>query len=176
MSETVLNWLLIAEGNADLPPKEKGPSTALHKEARWSQSLPKESLVPARPPCFRKRTPRPSLQSQSFSRSYGSILPTSLTYIILSTRGCSPWRPGFLRPLFCGIPQLDPQRFDEETSFHGALIDVTHKCCTHSRPDSGTGSRLFKINMWMWCYGRTFPRQISVDEAVELRKKKGTWR
>ena len=40
-----------------------------------------------------KETPRPSPQSQSFSRSYGSILPTSLTYIILSTRGCSPWRP-----------------------------------------------------------------------------------
>ena len=32
-------------------------------------------------------------QSQSFSRSYGSILPTSLIYIVLSTRGCSPWRP-----------------------------------------------------------------------------------
>ena len=32
-------------------------------------------------------------RSQSFSRSYGSILPTSLTYIVLSTRGCSPWRP-----------------------------------------------------------------------------------
>ena len=32
-------------------------------------------------------------QSQSFSQSYGSILPTSLTYIVLSTRGCSPWRP-----------------------------------------------------------------------------------
>ncbi|KAB8279794.1 hypothetical protein BKA91DRAFT_91081, partial [Yarrowia lipolytica] len=31
--------------------------------------------------------------SQSLSRSYGSILPTSLIYIILSTRGCSPWRP-----------------------------------------------------------------------------------
>lgn len=26
-------------------------------------------------------------------RSYGSSLPTSLTYIILSTRGSSPWRP-----------------------------------------------------------------------------------
>ena len=35
----------------------------------------------------------PSLQSQSFSRSYGSILPTSLTYFVLSTRGYSPWRP-----------------------------------------------------------------------------------
>lgn len=35
----------------------------------------------------------PDPQSQSLSRSYGSNLPTSLTYIILSTRGCSPWRP-----------------------------------------------------------------------------------
>ncbi len=32
-------------------------------------------------------------QSQSLSRSYGSNLPTSLTYIIVSTRGYSPWRP-----------------------------------------------------------------------------------
>ncbi|GFS86498.1 uncharacterized protein NPIL_320481 [Nephila pilipes] len=32
-------------------------------------------------------------QSQSLSRSYGSNLPTSLTYIVLVTRGCSPWRP-----------------------------------------------------------------------------------
>ena len=41
----------------------------------------------------KNRTPRPNPQSQSFSRSYGSILPTSLIYIVLSTRGCSPWRP-----------------------------------------------------------------------------------
>ena len=33
------------------------------------------------------------LESQSFSRSYGSILPTSLNYIILETRGFKPWRP-----------------------------------------------------------------------------------
>ena len=32
-------------------------------------------------------------QSQSFSQSYGSNLPTSLDCVILSTRGCSPWRP-----------------------------------------------------------------------------------
>ncbi|CAN7092460.1 unnamed protein product [Brassica rapa subsp. narinosa] len=42
---------------------------------------------------FRTGTPKPSPQSQSFSRSYGSILPTSLAYIVPSTRGCSPWRP-----------------------------------------------------------------------------------
>ncbi|PHT89031.1 hypothetical protein T459_04144 [Capsicum annuum] len=42
---------------------------------------------------FRTRTPMPSPQSQSFCQSCGSILPTSLVYIIPSNRGCSPWRP-----------------------------------------------------------------------------------
>ncbi|PHT25062.1 Regulator of rDNA transcription protein 15 [Capsicum baccatum] len=36
---------------------------------------------------FGTGTPVPSPQSQSFSRSYGSILPTSLAYIVPSTRG-----------------------------------------------------------------------------------------
>ena len=40
----------------------------------------------------RGHTP-PDPQSQSFSRSYGSVLPTSLIYILLSTRGYTPWRP-----------------------------------------------------------------------------------
>lgn len=44
-------------------------------------------------PASRPSPTRPDPQSQSLSRSYGSNLPTSLTYIILSTRGCSPWRP-----------------------------------------------------------------------------------
>ncbi|PHT26545.1 hypothetical protein CQW23_33846 [Capsicum baccatum] len=42
---------------------------------------------------FGTGTPVPRPQSQSFSRSYGSILPTSLAYIVPSTRGYSPWRP-----------------------------------------------------------------------------------
>ena len=42
---------------------------------------------------FPQRPDWPDPQSQSFSRSYGSNLPTSLTYIITSTRGYSPWRP-----------------------------------------------------------------------------------
>ncbi|KAL0642008.1 hypothetical protein Bca4012_102971 [Brassica carinata] len=36
--------------------------------------------------------PEPSPRANPF-RSYGSILPTSLAYIVPSTRGCSPWRP-----------------------------------------------------------------------------------
>jgi len=33
------------------------------------------------------------LQSHAFLQTYGAILPTSLTYVVLSARGCSPWRP-----------------------------------------------------------------------------------
>ena len=44
-------------------------------------------------PASSTKPKHPAPQSQSLSRSYGSNLPTSLTYIILSTRGCSPWRP-----------------------------------------------------------------------------------
>jgi len=39
------------------------------------------------------RTPEPGPQSQSFSRGYGSGLPTFLTSVLLSARGCSPRRP-----------------------------------------------------------------------------------
>ncbi|PHT25376.1 hypothetical protein CQW23_34995 [Capsicum baccatum] len=51
------------------------------------------SSSPPTPYVFGTGTPVPSPQSQFFSRSYGSILPTSLAYIVPSTRGCSPWRP-----------------------------------------------------------------------------------
>ncbi|KAM3715049.1 Regulator of rDNA transcription protein [Dirofilaria immitis] len=50
-------------------------------------------------------------------RSYGSNLPTSLTYIILSTRGCSPWRPA--ADMAHETPQ-EPWRFTETTSLSPA--------------------------------------------------------
>jgi hypothetical protein len=74
---------------------------ALRKVRRRSQNLGKTDgwhpqLAPQSPPIrtsFVPGTPRPNPQSQSLSRGYGSILPTSLIYIVLSTRGCTPWRP-----------------------------------------------------------------------------------
>ena len=39
------------------------------------------------------RPPPLSPSSQFFSQSYESNLPTSLIYIVLSTRGFKPWRP-----------------------------------------------------------------------------------
>ncbi|KAF3622469.1 hypothetical protein FXO38_31266 [Capsicum annuum] len=46
---------------------------------------------------FETGTLVPSPQSQSSSRSYRSILPTFLAYIVPSTRGCSPWRPDAIK-------------------------------------------------------------------------------
>ena len=55
-----------------------------------SQSRPVQVQCPSR---SRPQPDEPGPHSQSLSRSYGSNLPTSLTYIVLVTRGCSPWRP-----------------------------------------------------------------------------------
>jgi hypothetical protein len=44
---------------------------------------------------------------------------------------------------------------------------IPREAAADSRPDSRTGSLLFEINMWMWRHGRTFPSQISEDEAED---------
>ncbi|PHT56944.1 Protein TAR1 [Capsicum baccatum] len=67
------------------------PSPGRHAVTRSRRGSSSSSLPIA--DGFGTGTAMPSPQSQSFSRSYGSILPTSLAYIVPSTRGCSPWRP-----------------------------------------------------------------------------------
>ena len=49
---------------------------------------------------------------------------------------------------------------------------IPAEAAADSRPDNGTGSRLFEINIWMWRYGRTFPREVSVADAVAMRKQR----
>jgi hypothetical protein len=41
-----------------------------------------------------------------------------------------------------------------------------------SRADSWTGSRLFEVDIWVWQYGRPFPRKFSVEEAVAMQQKR----
>jgi hypothetical protein len=49
---------------------------------------------------------------------------------------------------------------------------VPSEAATDSRQDSGTGSLLYEINIWMWRYGRTFPWEFSVADAVAMRKQR----
>ncbi|KAK7236908.1 hypothetical protein RIF29_45139 [Crotalaria pallida] len=66
-------------------------SQSVPRPARGNPLSPREQSTDSRR--VRDWDPVPSPQSQSFSRGYGSILPTSLAYIVPSTRGCSSWRP-----------------------------------------------------------------------------------
>ncbi|PHT25749.1 Regulator of rDNA transcription protein 15 [Capsicum baccatum] len=69
------------------------PSSSPGRHATTRSRCRSNSSSPPTADGFGTRTPMPSPQSQSFSQTYGSILPTSLAYIVPSTRGCSPWRP-----------------------------------------------------------------------------------
>ncbi|CAL0302117.1 unnamed protein product [Lupinus luteus] len=73
------------EGPVPIPSPDQHAATRSRRES--------SSSSPPTADGFGTGTPVPSPQSQSFSRGYGSILPTSLAYIVPSTRGCSPWRP-----------------------------------------------------------------------------------
>ncbi|GMJ16283.1 hypothetical protein HRI_005297500 [Hibiscus trionum] len=64
------------------------PSPGRHAATR-NRRVSSSSSAPAADG-FGTGTPVPSLRANP---GYGSILPTSLAYIVPSTRGCSPWRP-----------------------------------------------------------------------------------
>ncbi|KAJ7940962.1 Regulator of rDNA transcription protein 15 [Quillaja saponaria] len=74
-------------------PEGPVPSPSPGRHAATRSRRGSSSSSPPTADGFGTGTPVPSPQSQSFSRGYGSILPTSLAYIVPSTRGCSPWRP-----------------------------------------------------------------------------------
>ena len=86
MSAPVLKRLFSAQG-------ETARSLLGHPRLGRLGSASREAGSPHAASGLGPRTPGPSLQSHSFSRGCGTILPTSLIYIALSTRGCSPWRP-----------------------------------------------------------------------------------
>ena len=41
-----------------------------------------------------------------------------------------------------------------------------------SRPDNGTGSRLYELNVWLWNYWRSLPWPISVEETDKILQKR----
>ncbi|KAI4480995.1 hypothetical protein M0802_014070 [Mischocyttarus mexicanus] len=80
------------------PRSKEDPREAKARDRVWipvTLPIPFTSPRPgtsARPASLPSPT-RPAPQSKSLFRSYGSNLPTFLTYISLSTRGSLPWRP-----------------------------------------------------------------------------------
>ncbi|KAK7323193.1 hypothetical protein VNO77_26657 [Canavalia gladiata] len=89
LSVPVLSRLFDARGRH---PEGPVPNLSPDRHAATRSRRGSSSSSPPTADGFGTGTPVPNPQSQSFSRGYGSILPTSLAYIVPSTRGCSPWR------------------------------------------------------------------------------------
>ena len=49
---------------------------------------------------------------------------------------------------------------------------VPNGAAADSRQDSGTGSRLFEVNIWMWRYGRGRSRMVSIADAERMRSER----
>ncbi len=60
----------------------------------------------------------------------------------------------------------------QNTIPHALRYHVPNGAAADSRPSSGTGSSLFEVNIWMWRYGREYPRKISVKDAEEMLRSR----
>jgi hypothetical protein len=118
LSVPVLSRLFAAQGAAGA---FRRPSAGRTRAAALAVA---SSGSRAAAPGFRAQNPGPNPQSQSFSRSYGSILPTSLIYIVLSTRGCSPWRPDAVM----STTWQDRERSPGFSGAVGGAPDTREKC------------------------------------------------
>ena len=114
MSAPVLSRLFNARGKV---PAEEDRSKAIRRAAAQGPP-PARGAVRGQPPSVKPRTPVPNPQSQSFSRGYGSALPTSLIYIALSTRGCAPWRPDAVMSTTGGENKTRPGDFQGPSRAH----------------------------------------------------------
>jgi hypothetical protein len=43
---------------------------------------------------------------------------------------------------------------------------------TDTQRDRGNGIRLYEVNIWMWRYGRGYPRMVSIAEAERIRRER----
>ncbi|KAK8536537.1 hypothetical protein V6N13_112954 [Hibiscus sabdariffa] len=121
LSVPVLSRLFVARGR---PPKEPFPVRPPAGTRRPALAAGAARAVQPAADGFGTGTPVPSPQSQSFSRGYGSILPTSLAYIVPSTRGCSPWRPDAVMSTTGPRTALGPPDFQGPPGAHRTPRDV----------------------------------------------------
>ena len=90
---------------------------------------------PVGQPASSSKPKHPDPQSQSLSRSYGSNLPTSLTYIILSTRGYSPRRPAaVMSTMWCDTLVTLLLIFKVPPDTHGHCKTCSAICPLQPRP------------------------------------------
>ncbi|PHT25334.1 hypothetical protein CQW23_35034 [Capsicum baccatum] len=129
----------LAVRRAGKTPEGTVPSPSPGQHAATRSLCGSSSSSPPTADGFRTGTPVPSPQSQSFSQTYGSILPTSLAYIISSTRGCSPWRPNaVMSTTGCGWQSV-------LRIFKGRWVRAGHQATCGALPAAGPYLRLSRF-------------------------------
>ena len=120
---------------------------------KWDRLHPRvRPGPPVGQPASSTKPKHPSPQSQSLSQSYGSNLPTSLTYIVLSTRGCAPWRPAA----------------DMGTGWHeNHTVSVGFSRADESAPDTARAAVLYG-NPFSLSPGKPIPGIRSLTKKREL--------
>ncbi|KAB2620526.1 hypothetical protein D8674_039496 [Pyrus ussuriensis x Pyrus communis] len=121
------------------PALAAGAARAVRRQPTGSRPGPPSSSSPPTADGFQAGTPVPIPQSQSFSRSYGSILPTSLAYIVPSTRGCSPWRPDAV------MSTTGRERYSVLRIFKGRRGRTGHRATCGALPAAGPYLRLSRF-------------------------------
>jgi hypothetical protein len=86
-------------------------------------------------------------------------VPTLYFNFVRNTVGRVPMFPCFLNGNTS--PTIPYSRRTMNNAAMGIVAD--------SRPDSGNGSLIFEVNMWMWRFGRSMPRRVPVAEAQARR-------
>nr|TKR97782.1 senescence-associated protein [Populus alba] len=142
LSVPVLSRLFDARGR---PPKGPFPVRPPAGTRRPALAAGAARAVHRQPTGFGTGTPEPSPQSQSFSRGYGSILPTSLAYIVPSTRGCSPWRPDAV------MSTTGRGRHSVLRIFKGRRGRTGHHATCGALPAAGPYLRLSRFPGWAGC-------------------------
>ena len=116
---SVLSWLLIACQTA-----LASTAGTIHERSFPSPTQPRRAS-PGQIHSLQVPAWQPNHYSLSFSWSYESILPTSLTFIVLSTRGCTPRRPAAVMSMNRCENQFFPWIFkglQEHTGHHKKCV------------------------------------------------------
>ena len=140
MSAPVLSRLFTAR--AKVPARRTVPRPSEGQPPRVRP--PRGGAVRGQPPSVKPRTPVPNPQSQSFSRGYGSALPTSLIYIALSTRGCDAIEPPATGDCFhllydgtVGVTSDEPQLLEVNLVRSNGSPALTGHCLVDTLPQPG---------------------------------------
>jgi hypothetical protein len=104
----------------------------------------------------------PMLYDSSSNQRLARRLPCLYICPVAYMLGCAPL-------VLCFIGGKSPH---DSTEFPHSFKDYQRlgSSLADTQRDRGNSSRLYEVNIWMWCYGWGRPRMVSIAEAERIRR------